>query len=232
MVPLGDVAHAFGNVLVSEVGHKVVKIDGFWGQVVSEELLKVDIVSLRLLVSYLIGISQVLPLICVRLISTTALRHALMGGDGLRIRLRHEAVAQACHSRLRRLSDINGVARLRLANILGQLRLLLDFSLLALDDTGRHIHVQAILLVVSIQIFDQSAISLAKWMCTKQEHIILLFVDKLMLAENCLQLIPEHKEIVVRGVRHFKHQLFRLRHKYVGKGQGPRNNLLIQGILE
>jgi hypothetical protein len=88
---------------------------------VSEQLLKVDVVSLRLLVRHLVGISQVLPLICVGIVGAAPLRHPFVCGDGFGIGLGQEAVTKACHSRLSRLSDINGVAGLRLANILGQL---------------------------------------------------------------------------------------------------------------
>jgi len=89
------------------------------------------------------------------------------------------------------------VAGLGLADVLWQFRLLLDFSRFDFDNARGHVHVQAILLVVGIQVLDQTAIPFAEGMCSKQEYIVLLLIDKLMLAENSLQLVPEHNEIIV-----------------------------------
>ena len=96
LVPLGNIDHAFGNVLVSEISHKVVKIDGLWRQVVPEELLKVDVVSLAHLVLHCIGISEILPLISVGIVSTTGLRHALMGRNRFSVHLLHGGSTNIC----------------------------------------------------------------------------------------------------------------------------------------
>ena len=125
---------------------------------VSKELLKIDIVCFVLLVLNLIPFCQggvrimIVSFVCVHSSHRSVLSHRPFALIQL-CRFHHvNAVTKPSNPRLGRLPDVNRVTGLCLADVFGELRLLLNFGRLDPHNARRTIHVKAILLVFCVQV--------------------------------------------------------------------------------